>query len=231
MAIETKKAAVGKPVTAWSYSRLNTYEQCPFKFKLTVVLGIKEPGSAAMDRGTEIHKAGEMFLKDISQDVPDSFKLLSDELIAIKALGAKSELEITYTNQWLPTGWFDKNAWVRIKLDALLYDADTKTVRIIDFKTGKNRGGYEDQLELYAIAGLLMFPEAEIISAELWFVDSGEIIATSHGDYKQAMLPGLKTKWENRVLPMFEDTIWPARPNNFCGFCFARKANGGPCEY
>jgi len=231
MAVEVKKAGVGKPVTAWSYSRLNTYEQCPQKFKLTVVLGIREPGSAAMDRGSEIHKAGEVFLKTTGVEVPEAYKLLGEEMVSIRELGAKSELEITFDKDWGVTGWFDKNAWLRIKIDAMVFDAKTNTIRIIDFKTGKNRGGYEDQLELYAVAALNLYPDVENISAELWFVDSGEIVGTSKGDYVQAMLPDLKKKWETRVLPMFEDSIWPARPNQFCGFCFARKANGGPCEY
>lgn len=231
MAIEVKKAGVGKAVTAWSYSRLNTYEQCPFKFKLTVVLGIKEPGSAAMERGTQVHKDAEIFLRVPSAELPESYKLLADELQSIKDNGAKAEVEVTFTKDWQPTGWFDKDAWVRIKVDSIVYLPKTNSIRIIDFKTGKNRGGYEDQIELYAIAALILYPDISNISAELWFVDSGEIIGSSHGQYTHDMLPALKQKWEDRVVPMFEDAIWPARPNNFCGFCHFRKVNSGPCEY
>lgn len=227
--IEVKKKAVHKPVTAWSYSRLNTYEQCPLKFKLTVIEGLKEPGSAAMDRGAEVHKQGELYLKDHVKELPDVYKLLALEMEAAKALQAKSELEVTFTKDWGITGWFEKDAWVRIKIDIMVLDKDT--MRIIDIKTGKNRGGYEAQLELYAIAALVLYPDIKHIVAELWFVDTGEIVATSHGAYTHAMLPDLKRKWEARVLPMFEDTIWPARPNSFCGFCHFRKANNGPCEY
>lgn len=227
--IEVKKKGVHKAVTAWSFSRLNTYEQCPFKFKLTVVDGIREPGSPAMDRGAEIHKQGELYLKGQVKDIPEPYKLLALEMEEMRDLMAKSELEVTFTKDWGVTGWFDKDAWCRIKIDALALDHDT--IRIIDFKTGKNRGGHESQLELYAIAALNLYPDIKHITAELWFLDTGEIVATSHGAYTHDMLPALKKKWEARVLPMFEDSIWPARPNQYCGFCFARKSNGGPCEY
>lgn len=227
--IEVKKAAATKALSAWSYSRLNVYEQCPFKFKLTALDGLKEPGSPAMDRGTQIHKQGEFYLKGELKEIPEAYKLLALELEEIKDLGAKAELEVTFTKDWKPTGWFAEDAWLRIKIDAIALDHDT--VRIIDIKTGKNRGGYEDQLELYAIAALVMYPDVKHIAAELWFVDSGEIIATSHGAYTHEMLQGLKDKWESRIEPMFNDTILAARPNQWCGFCHFRKANNGPCEY
>ena len=227
--IEIKKAGKAKTVTAWSYYRLNTYEQCQFQFKLTVLDGIKEPGSAAMDRGAAIHKQGELYLKNEIADVPENYKLLALELEELRDLRAVSELEITFTKDWTKTGWFDADAWCRIKIDALVLDDDT--IRIIDFKTGKNRGGYEDQLELYALAALLLYPDVKHISAELWFLDTGEIVGTSHGAYTQAMLPELQKNWEGRVLPMFVDDIWSARPNQFCGFCHFRKGNAGPCTY
>lgn len=227
--IEVKKKATTRGVTAWSISRLNTYEQCPFKFKLTVVEGIKEPGSAAMDRGAEIHKHAELYLKNETKVVPDSCKLLALEFEEIKDLGAKSELEITFTKDWQPCGWFDKEAWLRLKLDALVLDGDT--IRLIDFKTGKNKGGYEDQLEIYALAALVMYPDIKHVAAELWYLDSGEVIGTSHGAYTHEMLDELKHKWAERVSPMFHDEIWAARPNKFCNWCFFRKSNNGPCEW
>ena len=229
MGIEVKQKAKLKPLKAWSFSRLNTYEQCPFKFKLTAIEGIREPGSPAMERGSLIHKEGEQYIKGILDELPESYKLLANAMNEVKEQGAEAELEMTFRKDWGVTGWFDADAWVRIKIDILLVSDDT--IRIIDIKTGKNRGGYEDQLDLYALAALNLYPEIKNVSAELWFTDTGEIIATSKGMYTAAMLPDLKKKWEKRVVPMFEDTIYPARPNKFCGFCHFRKANNGPCEY
>jgi hypothetical protein len=227
--VTKKKAAGGKPITAWSFSRLGVYEQCPFKFKLVYVDGLKEPGSAAMDRGKAIHAEGEAYLKNADAALPDSYKLLAVEMEELRASKALSELEITFTADWGPTGWFDDNAWLRIKIDALL-EKDGK-VQIIDFKTGKNRGGYEDQLELYALAALIMYPDAKEISAELWFLDSGEIIGTSHGAYSHTDVNDLKKKWLQRSNKMFIDTLWSPRANQYCRWCHFRKENNGPCQY
>lgn len=229
--VKVKKAAVktAKPLTAWSMSRLSLYEQCPFKFKAVHIDGLKEPGSKAMDNGKAVHARGEQYLKGQVKVLPADFKLLAVEMEEAKAVGAESELEVTFTKDWRITGWFADDAWLRIKIDILVLKEDAVT--IVDLKTGKNRGGYEDQLELYALAALLMYPEADKVSAELWFTDTGEIIGTSHGDYAQKDVPALKKKWEKRVRPMFMDKLFSPRPNVFCGYCHFRKNNDGPCTY
>jgi hypothetical protein len=233
MTVVTKKAAAAKGITAWSYSRLNSYETCPFKFKLTVIDGLKEPGSLAMDRGSAIHAEGEAYLKNQVQELPASYKLLAEEMETARKNGVMSELEITFTKEWTPTGWFDADAWLRIKIDMYYPRGTGDVVRIDDIKTGKNRGGYEDQLELYCLAALIMDPEAKHAEANLLFVDSGEVIGTSHGAYTQKDVPALKTKWEKRVKPMFIDDLWAPSPNQYCRYCYFR--NGGPggsqCTY
>jgi hypothetical protein len=227
--VEIKKKAVAKGVTAWSFSRLTKYEDCPRRFKLNVIDGFKEPGSQAMDRGKEIHLLGEQYLKGLSAELPEIYKLLAVEMGAARDCNAESELEVTFTKDWKLTGWFDDNAWCRIKIDVLILD--TTVVRLIDLKTGKNRGGYEDQLELYALAALLMYPEVDNVIAELWFIDSGEFIGTSHGAYTQKDVKVLKKKWEKRVKPMFIDDLWSPRPNQYCKYCTFTKSKGGQCEY
>jgi len=232
--IEVKKKAGTKAVTAWSYSRLTSYETCPLKFKFTALDGIKEPGSPAMDRGSAIHKEGEDYLKDVVKEVPESYAKIKEEMEYLKSRKAMSELEITFTKEWTPTGWFDDNAWLRIKIDVYLSKEtyDGKTVRIDDIKTGKNRGGYEDQLELYCLAALIMDPAAKQAEANLLFVDSGEVLGTSHGAYMQKDVEKLKKKWEKRVSPMFMDTLFSPSPNQYCKYCIFRIGGlTGGCTY
>ena len=227
------KEPAGNGVTAWSISRLNTYTQCPFKFKLTVLDKIREPSSPAMERGAAIHKEAEVYLKDGVVDIPESLALMAEEFTFIKKHEAQSELEVTFAKDWSITGWFEKDAWCRIKIDAMVL-ADG-VLRVIDFKTGKykpdDNDAYEDQLELYSLAALTLYPEYKLVSAELWFLDSGDIVGTKHGAYIQTMLPALQTKWATKVTPMFMDTIFAERPNKFCNWCHFRKANNGPCSY
>lgn len=186
-----------------------------------------------MDRGSAIHAEGERYLKDKSLPLPDSYKLLAQEMEELRDAGAQSELEMTYTKDWKPTGWFDADAWLRLKIDIFLPKDASGKIRIDDIKTGKNRGGYEDQLELYCVAALLADPTATHAESNLLFVDSGEVIGTSHGAYTQEDLPKLLKKWEKRVAPMFLDDTWSPSPNAFCKWCHFRNGGpgGGQCTY
>ena len=68
--------------------------------------------------------------------------------------------------------------------------------------------------------------------ANLLFVDSGEVLGTSHGAYTQKDVEKLKKKWEKRVSPMFMDTLFSPSPNQWCKYCIFRT--GGPtggCTY
>lgn len=232
--IEVKsKAPIGNGVTAWSISRLNTYTQCPFKFKLTAIDRIKEPQSPAMARGAAIHKEAENYLKGTDIAVPQNLSLMAAEFNELHNANAQAELEVTFNKDWGITGWFDKDAWCRIKIDAMaVVDG---VIRIIDFKTGKykpdDNDAYEQQLELYALAALIMYPDITGVSAELWFLDSGAHVGTKTDSYTHAMVPDLKKKWELKVTPMFVDTLFAERPNKFCNWCHFRKANNGPCSY
>ena len=50
-------------MTAWSYSSLKTFEQCPKKYyHLKVLKDVKDKGSAATVYGEEVHKAAEEFI-------------------------------------------------------------------------------------------------------------------------------------------------------------------------
>ena len=102
--IVTKKKAAPTGITAWSFSRLTAYENCPLKFKLTTIDKLKEPASPAMDRGKEIHLQGELYLKGTTAGVPESFKLLAVEMEDARVHAAESELEVTFTKDWTITG-------------------------------------------------------------------------------------------------------------------------------
>jgi RecB family exonuclease len=186
-----------------------------------------------MERGAAIHKEAEVYIIGTDPVVPASLNLMAEEFIELKELGAEAELEVTFTKDWAVTGWFDKDAWCRIKIDAMALAGDT--IRIIDFKTGKykpdDNDAYEQQLELYALAALILYPDIKYVEAALWFVDSGDNVGTKQDSYTHAMVPSLKKKWKEKVTPMFVDTLFSERPNKFCPWCHFRKANSGPCSY
>lgn len=220
-------------ITAWSYSRWRTYEECPFKAKLKFIERMSEPGSEAMDRGTAIHKVAETYLNNPkARRIPDELKTLRREFAEVRKVeGIRTEVDFALTREWVPTGWFDSDAWCRIKID-LLVPPKKGVTKVIDIKTGKfNPGTYVPQLELYAIAALVEYPEHPV-NPEFWFTDHGIVHAGEpRMEFILDDLPRLKQLWEGRTKAMLADTKFAPRPGNYCRWCHFRKSKNGPCKF
>ena len=210
-------------ITAWSFSRYNLYQQCPGKAKLMYIDKLKEPTSDAMLNGTKKHKELEDWLKGHAPLPSWMHPSLMEFCTRLLALKPAAELEVAFNKNWQPVDWFAKDAWARIKIDAL---ARTGThVEILDWKTGKVREGtYDEQLELYALTAMLMFPTAETFNTTLVFVDHGKTI---QGDqFVKADKDMLLKRWMDRVDIMLNDTEFRYTPNQYCRNCWFRRANG-----
>lgn len=245
----TKKVIPIKTITAWSFSRYSTYKSCPLKAKLAFIDKINEPPNDAMARGTQIHALAEDYIKGKIRALPPELKLFKEDFKFYRAQYKKSisgmvvEDTWSFTKDWNETQW---NDWVgcavRIKLDCAHHEDDS-TLIITDFKTGKYRQqsneDYVEQLELYALAALLLHPHIEVAKPRLQYLDEG-ITYPPEGDdslvFTRADIPRLKKLWEKRTKPMLSDTTFAPRANNFCRWCWygqSKKAAGGPglCKY
>jgi hypothetical protein len=186
----------------------------------------KEPGSPALDKGVAVHSEIERYLKLKDEPLPQSAIKLCADYEELKTKKPYVELEVAFNEKWEPVDWFAKDAWARIKIDALIKEGDYCLV--IDHKTGRVRDSYEPQLELYALTGILMFPTVNTVDTALYFVDAGRKYEGQR--YTRDDLELLKTRWTERVRPMLTDTTFPATPNQYCKSCVFRKSNGGVCE-
>ena len=65
----------------WSYSRLSCFEKCPKQAEFKFVKRIKEPGSPAMDRGKDMHKLCEEYIRGHFDEIPKELKTLKTVLI------------------------------------------------------------------------------------------------------------------------------------------------------
>lgn len=217
-------------VTAWSFSRWEQYDQCPLKFKLKNIDKLPEPSSPAMDRGTRIHNDAEKFLT-ANAPLTEELRLFEGLFYELRALPGvvadQKTLQWGYTQAWRPTGWFGRDTWFRSVLDAFApYQDDTATG--LDFKTGKKRSVSFDQIETQAMAVFCRIPSLKAVEMRLWYLDSGEEAVQT---FTAAQVPALREKWEERVAPMFSDTVFAPRPNDKCRFCHYRQSNGGPCRF
>ncbi len=245
---------VPKKLTAWSFSRFKDYDTCALKFKLKHIDKIAEPPNQAMFRGSSIGKMVENYLKgkkDLLEpaaekyrpDFKNALKLFKKDLEQGKVYAAKKTITTViedswaFTRTWGLTQWNNWNeCWLRVKMDyAFIVDGDT--LHIVDWKTGKFRPDmnhdYIQQLELYALAGLLMFPHVKVVYPCLKYLDIGRTYPdTAHGEpllkFTRADLPELKEVWEKRIKPMFSDTRFAPKPNRLCQWCHFRASNKVP---
>lgn len=241
----TKQIPV-KQITSWSFSRYNTYKQCPLKLKLSAIDRIREPSNPAMARGDAIHKLAEAYIKGEGRTLPTELHLFKDEFKQLRAKYKKTggmvvEDNWSFTKDWHETQWDDwVNCWLRIKLDCAHHE-DDETLVITDWKTGKFRpemnAEYVEQLELYALAALLLHEHIQQVKPRLVYLDLGLTYPTADQPlvFTRADIPKLKELWAKRTKAMLNDKQFAPRPNDKCRWCFYRANNkaagGGQCKY
>ena len=216
----------------WSYSTWSIANKCLARYMYAKLLKLPTPEVPAMMRGQTVHKKGEGYLDGTIKNVPKEYRLFSDELKAIKKLGADPEGTFAFTKTWAitsPTDW--ENCWLRIKIDAFIGGETDAT--IVDFKTGKPWKDTIDQSELYAVGAFQAFPKLETIDAEFWYLDSGEVVDYH---YTRSEFKALKRKWATRGRSMLAARQFPETTNSYdCKYCpfksSEKLANGkpGPC--
>ena len=200
-----------------------------------------------MLRGAAIGKMAEDYVKGTLAKLPPELKLFKAEFAMLRKQYKKSingmvvEDNWAFTKDWSETMWNDwTNCWVRIKLDCAHHIEDDVMV-VTDWKTGKFRREMQDQylmqLELYALAALILHPHLREVRPRLGYLDAGVWYPEQDKPivYTRDDIPKLKKVWEKRVKPMLNDKIFAPKPNQFCNWCHYRKSNkaagGGQCKF
>jgi len=232
-------------IEAWSFSRWRDYQQCPRRAKYKYIDRRKEPGSPQMERGSNIHKEAEDFTLGKLKSLPENLNRFPEEFADARVNYIEVEGQWAFDQYWNPTGWFDKDAWCRIKVDLLLIGDKPNVLRVVDHKTGRLGGDYEAQVQLYAVGALSLFEnevpgEVLVVEPELWYLDQGEIVGGKElaertegevGVYDSTDINRLQKIWNDRVRVMLNDTRFPESPGNHCRWCHFSKAKGGPCRF
>jgi hypothetical protein len=210
-------------MTAWSYSSIKTFDQCPKKyFHLKVVKDVKDdPGEAAV-YGTAVHEAAELFVKD-GTPIPEKFAYMRP---IVEPLAAKSgekltevKLGVKKTDTGFETcGFFDKDVWYRGIVDLAIIDGDRAWM--VDYKTGKN-AKYADlkQLDLMAAALFVKYPDLKVIKSALAYVVSHEFPKKTHKREKMAEYMSVFDDQLDQLEASMDNGIWNAKTSPLCGWC------------
>lgn len=215
-----------KQFTAWSYSRLAAWEDCPLRAKLKLLDKKTEPEGPALARGNLIHGEAANYLTGKVRALPSSLVKLKTSFKELKAAKPMVEQQWAFDVNWQPVEWFAPTAHLRIICDAVTLPLPLAVV--VDHKTGKLREGYQDQVELFALGVMAKFAEVKEVRTELWYLDHGQIIPA---EFDRSMETKLRAKWAKRVRPMLIDKTFAPRPGWVCRYCDFRKEKQGLCPF
>lgn len=225
-------------LTSWSYSVYSQYVKCALSvcFDKVQRIRIVEPPNPHFVKGDRVHKAAEVHIGSTGRPpaVIPELQSVKDRLEFFRKARAKVELEWAFTKQYLPTSWFGKDAWLRVKTDVCLDTAPPPLVHITDWKTGRVYEEHKQQRSLYALAGLQLVELGQLaggskdvkLTAEHLYTDTTQ---SATEEYGMKDLKPLKREWESRIKGMMSDTRYPAKTGFHCKFCKFRKSAGGPC--
>ena len=149
-------------MTAWSYSSVNTFKQCPKKYyHLKVAKDVKDRGNAATAYGSRVHSAAEKYIRD-GKPLEREYKFLQGTLDAFNSIEGDKHCEIRLGvskdgGAFKPAKFFGGDVWYRGIADLLIINEDK--AYLIDYKTSKT-ANYADtkQLDLLAGAVFINYP-------------------------------------------------------------------------
>jgi len=210
-------------MTAWSYSSINTFKQCPKKYyHLKVAKDVKDKGSTATLYGQQVHQAAEDYIAS-ETPIPAKFRFLTPIVKALNAIEGEKlcemKLGVAQTDEgYRPTTFFAKDVWWRGIADLVIINGDT--AHSIDYKTSKN-ARYADTKQLDAVAAALFvhYPQLKKIRSALAFVVSKDFIKKEHTvDLKDSYFASFKPDLD-RLAAAEDSDVWNAISGPLCGWC------------
>jgi len=205
----------------WSHSSLKDYEGCPRRYQEVKVLkNFPFKDNEATIYGKEFHKAAEDYIKE-GKDLPDAFMYCQGTLDALKKKEGRKlcEYQMALTTDLNPTGWFDKNVWVRGVADLLIIDDENLTAWVVDYKTGNNKYPDREQLKLMSLMVFAHFPHIRKINSALLFVVKEDFVKHS------MTLDQVTSEWWHyrqrvaRIEQAHATGVWNPKPSGLCPWC------------
>lgn len=231
----------------WSFSWLMKYESCAHLLKLGKIDRLPEPPRPPdnpLERGNRVHKNLEDYVQGKTAVLTNEPRQISkfarhiDHLRDLFACGmATTEEDWLFDRDWEITERKGRTPiWLWAKLDASVWDPSQNLAIAVDYKTGKSQYKaieHVQQLQLYAAITALKFPDADRISAELWYLDESDdnlphIKANTYTREEALRFIG---RFDSRAQKMYDEKFFRPNPNmQTCRYCPYGPRNGtGAC--
>lgn len=213
----------------FSPSNMDSYRKCPRRFEgQSITSEIKWKASTAKSRGTAVHNALEKALTKglhtmpLVEGVDAAFVTQKvNDVMAMKKAGVTVyiEHELVVNRLFRQADWWDEDAFLRARADAILCPDDEERLPVIlDFKTGKKWDTDAFQLRIEALLVHLIFGRPKV-AYSYWYVDTGEttdgVVDFSNGLHGVQDILTLMEEMQGAI----SASRFPARRNKFCRWC------------
>jgi RecB family exonuclease len=202
-------------VLPWSYSSLNSYEQCPRRFYLTrITKQVVEPQTEATLHGNEVHRAMEKAVGG-EKALPEKFSKYQGIVDKLRQATGKKLLEYKFgfDSSLNPVEFFGNGVWCRGVLDVGIVRQDDAIV--LDYKTGKRKLD-GDQLRLFSLAALSLWPHVNRVKTGYIWLQSSSM---DQEVFERSQKTEIHQEFAARVHRMVHSEKtddWPARPSGLC---------------
>lgn len=179
-----------------SKSKINTFIECPRKFKYRYIDEIAEEANKYMLLGTEVHEIAEEIAGELMEgnDIDDVFLNLEyDDKLENHINGLEKFFRDIYSNDYeifsIEEYIVDDENNMNGIVDIVIKNKESNELIIFDYKTGKPRDISKYKLELCVYKILLesKYPDLNVVSAGIYFTGSAAYrianFGSCSGDY------------------------------------------------
>jgi hypothetical protein len=232
------------PITQWSISKAKVFQECKLRAQLQYGQKIPQPERPlppgklehANDRGTRLHLAAEDYVAGRRPDLDPELVRFAPEFGSLRTLYQEGRVSLegewAMDRAWEPVPWDSRDAWLRLKLDAMVHLSTVEAV-VTDYKSGRKFGNelaHAEQTQLYALVAFLRYPALEFIHTELWYLDQPDE-AISQASFTRAQGLRFKARFDRLGHSVTECTQFPPSPNVFnCRWCPYGPKGTGHCS-
>lgn len=222
---------------AWSFSRLQAYRQCPYKYYRMNMLSKQDPDrvdpyaspSEAMLEGDRMHKSFEnSIMHGVKLD--PKYEKHNDKITALRQLTLEGKVVACEREMAISTGlksvsWFSKQAWGRAKADVEIKNmsasrpAGEHALTYIDWKSGKVRDDWMPQGAAMAAVAFCVYPSVQQVA---WKVDYVNYDTIKEAVYERDALANIFAPILRTVKDITESVKsgdWEMRETGLCGWC------------
>ena len=226
-----------------SKSKINTFIECPRKFKYRYIDEITEEANKYMLLGTEVHEIAEEIAIELMEgnEIDDVFSNLDyDEKLEDHIKGLEKFFNDIYSNGYeifsAEEFIVDEKSNMNGIVDIVIRNENDELI-IFDYKTGQPRdiGKYKLELCVYKILLESKYPELNVVSAGIYFTSAGAYrianFESSTMDYFKSQSKGDIGDGDFDYVDAVVDNLYETMDRNYyitkkgylCRFCFYKE--------